>query len=65
MPRSEQLRDMLLFRRVVEPGACYLAAERGLRPEQRDLLTTAHDEVAGASDPAPRWEPPTILAMRR
>lgn len=52
VPRSEQLRDMLLFRRVVEPGACYLAAERGLRPEQRDLLTTAHDEVAGASDPA-------------
>ena len=52
VPRSEQLRDMLLFRRVVEPGACYVAAERRLTAEQRDLLTTAHDEVAGASDPA-------------
>ena len=52
VPRSQQLRDVLVFRRVVEPGACFIAAERVLSPEQRDLLTTAHDEVAGASDPA-------------
>ena len=52
VPRSQQLRDVLVFRRVVEPGACFIAAERVLSPEQRDLLATAHDEVAGASDPA-------------
>jgi GntR family transcriptional repressor for pyruvate dehydrogenase complex len=50
--RSDQLRDTLVFRRVVEPGACRVAAERELTPEQRDLLATAHDEVAGATDPA-------------
>ncbi len=50
--RSEQLRDMLVFRRVVEPGACGLAASRDLRPEQRELLILSHDEVASASDPA-------------
>jgi GntR family transcriptional regulator, transcriptional repressor for pyruvate dehydrogenase complex len=50
--RSEPLRDTLVFRRIVEPGACHLAAERHLTPEQRDLLTTAHDEVASANDPA-------------
>jgi GntR family transcriptional repressor for pyruvate dehydrogenase complex len=50
--RSEQLRDMLVFRRVIEPGACALAASRDLSPEQRALLETAHREVAGAKDPA-------------
>jgi GntR family transcriptional regulator, transcriptional repressor for pyruvate dehydrogenase complex len=52
VPRSEQLRDMLVFRRVVEPGACHIAAERTLTPEQRTFLTDAHDEVASATDPA-------------
>jgi GntR family transcriptional repressor for pyruvate dehydrogenase complex len=51
-PRAEELRDMLVFRRLVEPGACHLAAERELSDEQRDFLTAAHDEVATASDPA-------------
>lgn len=50
--RSEELRDMLVFRRVVEPGACALAAGRDLSPEQRSLLERSHDEVAGATDPA-------------
>ncbi len=50
--RSEHLRDTLVFRRLVEPGACHVAAERDLSPEQRDLLVTTHDEVAGATDPA-------------
>jgi GntR family transcriptional repressor for pyruvate dehydrogenase complex len=52
LPRSEALRDMLVFRRVVEPGACHIAASRDLGPDQRDFLTAAHDEVAGAADPA-------------
>ena len=52
LPRSEQLHDMLVFRRVVEPGACHIAASRALSPEQPDLLLTAHDEVAGSTDHA-------------
>jgi GntR family transcriptional repressor for pyruvate dehydrogenase complex len=52
VPRSEALRDMLVFRRVVEPGACYIAASRALRSDQRALLTEAHEEVASATHPA-------------
>jgi GntR family transcriptional regulator, transcriptional repressor for pyruvate dehydrogenase complex len=51
-PRSEHLRDTLVFRRVVEPGAAYIAASRELGPGEQDLLVAAHDEVAGATDPA-------------
>lgn len=51
-PRSEQLRDTLVFRRVVEPGACHLAASRELGVDQRDFLVAAHDDVAGATEPA-------------
>ena len=50
--RSESLSDMLVFRRVVEPGACHIAAGRELSAQQRDLLVAAHDEVTGATDPA-------------
>ncbi len=52
LPRREELHDTLVFRRVVEPGACHIAASRSLSGEQRDLLVTSHDEVAGATDPA-------------
>jgi GntR family transcriptional repressor for pyruvate dehydrogenase complex len=48
--RSEHLRDMLVFRRLVEPGACYVAANRELTQEQRVFLAAAHAEVAGAGD---------------
>jgi GntR family transcriptional repressor for pyruvate dehydrogenase complex len=51
-PRSEHLRDTLVFRRVVEPGAAYIAASRELGSGEQDLLVAAHDEVAGATDPA-------------
>ncbi|MFL6134773.1 MAG: FadR/GntR family transcriptional regulator [Nocardioidaceae bacterium] len=51
-PRTAHLRDTLVYRRVVEPGAAYIAAERELRPDQRDLLVAAHDGVAAATDPA-------------
>jgi GntR family transcriptional repressor for pyruvate dehydrogenase complex len=50
--RSDELNDMLVFRRVVEPGACHIAATRELTADQRDLLVTAHEEVASASDHA-------------
>jgi len=52
VPRSGALRDTLVFRRVVEPGACHIAASRDLGPDQREFLTAAHEDVAGATDPA-------------
>jgi GntR family transcriptional repressor for pyruvate dehydrogenase complex len=52
LARSDELRDMLVFRRVIEPGACAVAAASQLGPEQRSFLERAHDEVANASDPA-------------
>lgn len=50
--RRDELLDSLVFRRVVEPGACYIAAGRDLSASERMLLTTAVAEVAAASDPA-------------
>lgn len=41
-------RDALDFRRVVEPGAAYLAASSALSPARRAQLTRAHEAVAGA-----------------
>jgi GntR family transcriptional repressor for pyruvate dehydrogenase complex len=43
---------VLVLRRVVEPGACHVAAGRDLRDDERALLTAAHEEVADAVDPA-------------
>jgi len=48
-PRAE-LVDSLVFRRVVEPGACQLAADRRLSEAQRQTLTTALEAVASAPD---------------
>lgn len=52
IPRTANLLDTLVFRRVVEPGACHIAAGRELTVDQRDLLVASHDEVAAATDPA-------------
>ena len=52
VPQSAELRDTLVFRRVVEPGTCHLAASRDLGPQQRDLLVAAHAEVLAAAGPA-------------
>ena len=49
--RSE-LMDSLVFRRVVEPGACYLAATRTLSGDHQDLLRDALQAVDQATDPA-------------
>ena len=48
--QRESLRDCLVFRRVVEPGACWTAASRRLSAGQRMLLTTALHEVEQALD---------------
>jgi GntR family transcriptional repressor for pyruvate dehydrogenase complex len=44
--------DALDFRRVVEPGAAYLAASRQLSDDQRDWLT-GYEEQVRAADTAP------------
>jgi len=50
--RTAELVDSLVFRRIVEPGACWTAARRTLSAAQRQLLTDALDLVAAACDPA-------------
>lgn len=50
--RKEHLLDSLTFRRVVEPGACHIAASRTLTASQRMVLTTALTEVDHAADEA-------------
>jgi GntR family transcriptional regulator, transcriptional repressor for pyruvate dehydrogenase complex len=50
--RRDELLDSLVYRRVVEPGACYVAATRTLSAAERLLLTTALAEVDQADDPA-------------
>lgn len=50
--RREQLIDSLTFRRVVEPGACQIAASRPLTGVQRELLADSLRAAAEAADPA-------------
>ncbi len=50
--RRAELMDSLVFRRVVEPGACYLAASRALNEDQQRLITDALQAVAAAESPA-------------
>jgi GntR family transcriptional repressor for pyruvate dehydrogenase complex len=47
-----RLRDALDYRRVVEPGACALAATRDLTAEQRDWLVSSRRAVEEAGDAA-------------
>lgn len=50
--RRREWLDALEFRRIVEPGAAYLAASGTLGDEQRSQLEHAHAEVAAARRPA-------------
>src|SRR5689334_6278552 len=50
--RREELLDSLVYRRVVEPGACHVAATRTLTANEKMLLTTTLHEVDQAADPA-------------
>jgi GntR family transcriptional repressor for pyruvate dehydrogenase complex len=50
--RGPQLRDALEFRRVVEPGAAYLAATRDLSADQRGWLVSSEREVRQAAEGA-------------
>jgi GntR family transcriptional repressor for pyruvate dehydrogenase complex len=49
--RREELLDSLVYRRVVEPGACYVAATRTLTAGEKLLLTTTLGEVDQADEP--------------
>lgn len=50
--RRTELLDALVFRRVVEPGACYVAACRDLDEGDRSMLSAALDAVDRAEDAA-------------
>lgn len=50
--RRSDLLDSLRFRRVVEPGACQVAAGSDLTPLDRRLLVEAVEEVTAASGTA-------------
>jgi GntR family transcriptional repressor for pyruvate dehydrogenase complex len=49
--RRQELLDSLLFRRVVEPGACWVAASRTLSTAHRALLTDSLSGVGAATSP--------------
>jgi GntR family transcriptional repressor for pyruvate dehydrogenase complex len=49
--KAPELHDALDFRRVVEPGAAYLAATRTLDREREDWLRACLAEVSGADSP--------------
>ncbi|WP_375423984.1 FadR/GntR family transcriptional regulator [uncultured Friedmanniella sp.] len=50
--RRAELMDVLVFRRVVEPGACQVAAGRTLSGSERELLSASLQEVEVAAGPA-------------
>jgi GntR family transcriptional repressor for pyruvate dehydrogenase complex len=51
--RGPQLRDALDFRRVVEPGAAYLAASQDLSADERAWLVASEAAVRRAAEGAP------------
>ncbi|MEO8907023.1 MAG: FCD domain-containing protein [Microbacteriaceae bacterium] len=50
--RQRQMNDILVFRAIVEPGACYQAAIRPVDASARELLTTCLEEFAAVDSPA-------------
>jgi GntR family transcriptional repressor for pyruvate dehydrogenase complex len=50
--RRPELLDALVFRRVVEPGACFVAATVGRSATDLEDLRAAHDRVRVAQSPA-------------
>src|SRR5579859_4382910 len=46
--RQEEMSDILIFRSVIEPGACQRAASMRLSEDQRRLLTDSLAEVENA-----------------
>jgi GntR family transcriptional repressor for pyruvate dehydrogenase complex len=48
--RRAELLDALVFRRIVEPGACFVAAQTDLGTEERELVHEALERVSQADD---------------
>ncbi|QDZ16035.1 FadR/GntR family transcriptional regulator [Humibacter ginsenosidimutans] len=51
IPSHEELDDLVVFRKVVEPGACQAAASRVVTVEQRRLLDDALADFENAREP--------------
>lgn len=49
--RASEITDTVIFRRIIEPGACFLAASSNLSDETRTLLRDCLAEVDAASNP--------------
>lgn len=49
--RQAEIADTLIFRSVIEPGACHRAATVGIDAEARSLLADCLSELEGASSP--------------
>ena len=49
--RRDDWLDALAYRRIVEPGACALAASLELAPDATAALTAAHEAVASTHEP--------------
>ena len=50
-PSHTELDDLVIFRRVVEPGACQAAASRTVTADQRELLLGALADFDAAREP--------------
>ena len=50
--RTPELLDALVFRRVVEPGACFVASTVGRSATDLEDLRAAHERVRAAQNPA-------------
>ncbi|MHB1234894.1 MAG: FadR/GntR family transcriptional regulator [Microbacteriaceae bacterium] len=50
--RPLEIADTVIFRRVIEPGACHRAASAGIDDDARTLLVDCLNEVEGAPTPA-------------
>ncbi|GAB3118544.1 FadR/GntR family transcriptional regulator [Glaciibacter psychrotolerans] len=50
--RQEEIADVLIFRRVIEPGACYSAASSALTDAARSRLTDSLADTEKATAPA-------------
>lgn len=48
MDRQDEINDILIFRAVVGPGACFQAASTDLPEESRQLLTNCRVDVETA-----------------
>ena len=49
--RPSEITDVVIFRRIIEPGACFLAATRPLGADEQSLLLDCLRDLGEATDP--------------